>query len=40
MLADSLGTEGGGQQELADKIGNFARCVPKAGGDVALVDGA
>src|SRR6516162_961952 len=32
MLADSLGTERGGQQELADEIGDFARCVPKAGG--------
>ena len=40
MLADSLSTEGGGQQELADEIGDFARCVPKAGGDVAPVDGA
>ena len=40
MLADNLGTEGGGQQELADEIGDFARCVPKAGGDVAPVDGA
>jgi hypothetical protein len=34
MLADSLSTEGGGQQELADEIGDFARCVPKAGGGV------
>jgi ABC-type uncharacterized transport system substrate-binding protein len=35
-----LVNQGGGQQKVADEIGNFARCVPKAGGDVAPVDGA
>ena len=32
-----MSADGGGQQELADEIDDFAGCVPEAGGGDALV---